>query len=182
MNRLQLEHLLRAAGSIAGQDRVIVIGSQSILGAWPDAPASLLMSMEADFIFPDNPESSDIVDGTIGEGSIFHETFGYYAQGVGATTAILPADWRDRLHVVDSPDTRGTKGLCLDPADLLASKYAAGRDKDFEFIRQAFRHGVVSEHVVLQRIEMLPIDRDRIDVLKIKVRRDVAMAKDRGMP
>jgi len=50
MNRLQLEHLLRAAGSIAGQDRVIVIGSQSILGAWPDAPASLLLSMEADFV------------------------------------------------------------------------------------------------------------------------------------
>jgi len=42
MNRLQLEHLLRAAGSIAGQDRVIVIGSQSILGARPDAPISLL--------------------------------------------------------------------------------------------------------------------------------------------
>jgi len=182
MNRLQLEHLLRAAGSIAGQDRVIVIGSQSILGARPDAPASLLMSMEADFIFPDNPESSDIVDGTIGEGSIFHETYGYYAQGVDSTTAILPMGWRERLHVVDSPDTRGTKGLCLDPADLVASKYVAGREKDFEFIRQALRHGVVSEHVVLQRIEMLPVDRDQIDVLKIKVRRDVAMANDRDKP
>lgn len=71
MNRRQLEHLLRAAGSISGQDRVIVIGSQSILGARPDAPASLLMSMEADFFFPNKPESSDIVDGTIGEDPMY---------------------------------------------------------------------------------------------------------------
>ncbi len=180
MNRLQLEHLLRVAGSISGQDRVIVIGSQSILGARPDAPASLLMSMEADLVFPDKPESSDIVDGTIGEGSIFHETYGYYAQGVDATTAVLPAGWQSRLHEIDSPDTRGTKGLCLDPADLIASKYAAGREKDFEFIRQAFRYRVISEQLVLQRLEMLPIDQQKIDVLKVKVRRDVDMANQRG--
>ena len=177
MNRRQLEHLLRAAGSISGQDRVIVIGSQSILGARPDAPASLLMSMEADFFFPNKPESSDIVDGTIGEGSIFHDTYGYYAQGVDATTAILPTGWQSRLHEIDSPETRGTKGLCLDPADLVASKYAAGREKDFEFIRQAFHHEVISEQLVLQRLEMLPIGRQRIDTLKVKVRRDVDMLK-----
>ena len=140
------------------------------------------MSMEADFVFPDKPESSDIVDGTIGEGSIFHETYGYYAQGVDASTAVLPAGWQSRLHEIDSPETRGTKGLCLDPADLVASKYAAGREKDFEFIRQAFRHRVISEQLVLQRLEMLPIDPEKIDVLKVKVRRDVDMAKELGLP
>ena len=41
MKRHQLEHLLRAAGSVSGLDRVIVIGSQSILGARPDAPEAL---------------------------------------------------------------------------------------------------------------------------------------------
>ena len=173
MKRLQLEHLLGAAGGVSGQDRVIVIGSQSILGAWPDAPAALLLSMEADLIFPDNPALSDLVDGTIGEGSIFHETYGYYAQGVDFTTAVLPTGWQDRLHEIKSPNTRGTAGLCLDPPDLIAAKYAAGREKDFEFIRTAFRHGVVAPAAVLERVGMLPLAPEQIALLKQKVERDV---------
>ena len=178
MNRRQLEHLLRAAGGVAGLDRVIVIGSQSILGAQPDAPPALLFSMEADFIFPDNPSVSDLVDGTIGEGSIFHETHGYYAQGVDFTTAILPQGWKERLHEINTPNTHGTSGLCLDPADLIASKYAAGREKDFEFIRETFRHHIVSPTQVLERVAMLPLEADRISVLSAKVLRDAAVAKE----
>ena len=177
MKRHQLEHLLRAAGSVSGLDRVIVIGSQSILGARPDAPAELCLSMEADLIFPDAPEKSDLIDGTIGEGSMFHDTYGYYAQGVDFTTAILPEGWQDRLHEVDSPDTRGTKGLCLDPPDLIASKYAAGREKDFEFIRAAFRHQIVTETEVLRQVALLPITPDQMEILKVKVRRDVEFAR-----
>ena len=175
MNRLQLEHLLRAAGSISGHDRVIVIGSQSILGAVPDAPEALRMSMEADLIFPDAPESSDLIDGTLGEGSLFHDTYGYYAQGVDFGTAILPEGWRERLHAIDSPNTRGTTGLCLDPPDLIAAKYAAGREKDFEFIRHALRHKVVSEQIVRERLALLPLDRARIDALLDKLLRDAAL-------
>ena len=36
MNRAELEHLIRAAGTIANDDLVIV-GSQAVLGAVPDA-------------------------------------------------------------------------------------------------------------------------------------------------
>ncbi|WP_133166932.1 hypothetical protein [Solimicrobium silvestre] len=50
MKRQQLEHLLRASGTILGETQFIVIGSQSILGKYPEAPDDLLMSMEADFI------------------------------------------------------------------------------------------------------------------------------------
>src|SRR5262245_3747191 len=82
MNRAQLEHLIRAASVIADDDELIVIGSQSVLGQFPDAPASLLASMEADLIPRHHPERWDLIDGTIGEGSPFHLTFGYYAQGV----------------------------------------------------------------------------------------------------
>lgn len=178
MKRHQLEHLLRAAGSVSGLDRVIVIGSQSILGARPDAPAELCLSMEADLIFPDAPEKSDLIDGTIGEGSMFHDTYGYYAQGVDFTTAILPHGWQDRLHEVETPNTRGTKGLCLDPPDLIASKYVAGREKDFEFIRAAFRHGVVNQAEVLERVALLPVTPEQVQTLAAKVRRDVEVARD----
>jgi hypothetical protein len=47
MNRAQLEHLIRAAATIADDDEIVIVGSQSILGQYPDAPADLLESMEA---------------------------------------------------------------------------------------------------------------------------------------
>jgi hypothetical protein len=51
MKRSDLEHLIRAAGAIADDSDIVVIGSQSILGQFPDAPASLLVSAEAD-VYP----------------------------------------------------------------------------------------------------------------------------------
>ena len=43
MTRAQLEHVIRAAG-IANVDDVVVIGSQAVLGEFPDAPAEFLVS------------------------------------------------------------------------------------------------------------------------------------------
>ena len=48
MERPQLEHIIRAAAAITGADRFVVIGSQAVLGQFPNAPAELLISMEAD--------------------------------------------------------------------------------------------------------------------------------------
>jgi hypothetical protein len=48
MNRYQLEHVIRAAAGNADVRDIVVIGSQAILGTFPDAPAELLPSMEAD--------------------------------------------------------------------------------------------------------------------------------------
>jgi len=41
MTREQLEHLLRAAADIVDDDTIVVIGSQAILGQFPDVPASM---------------------------------------------------------------------------------------------------------------------------------------------
>ncbi|WP_170132353.1 hypothetical protein [Acidiferrobacter thiooxydans] len=49
--------------------------------------------MEADIVALDAPDLTDLVEGAIGERSMFHETFGYYAQAVGLDTAILPDGW-----------------------------------------------------------------------------------------
>ena len=177
MTREQLEHLLRAAGSIAGQRRILVIGSQSILGAVPDAPVALRYSMEADLAPLDRPDMADLIDGTIGEGSMFHDTFGYYAQGVDLTSAKLPTGWQGRLVPVSTAGARDVVGLCLDPVDLIVSKYAAGREKDYEFIRETFRNRLVSAEAVLERIDSLPDhSREALDTMKVKVRRDSTMA------
>jgi hypothetical protein len=77
--------LIRAAGSILGDDEIIVIGSQSIVGAvdFP-LPALTTLSIEADLLPLNDPDERklDLIDGTIGEDSMFHESFGIYAQPV----------------------------------------------------------------------------------------------------
>jgi len=152
MNREQLEHLIRSAGTISGDDEIVVIGSQSILGQFPEAPADLLRSMEADLYPKNRPELADLIDGSIGEGSPFHTTFGYYAQGVGVQTAVLPRGWQERVVVVRSAATRGTSGLCLEVHDLVISKLVAGREKDMEFGRVAANHGLVDVGILRARL------------------------------
>ena len=56
MTRAQLEHVIRAAGTIANVEDVIVIGSQAVLGEFPDAPAELLVSND---VFPREKRGRD---------------------------------------------------------------------------------------------------------------------------
>jgi hypothetical protein len=153
MTREQLEHLLRASARIVKQGEFIVVGSQSILGQFPQAPLQLLVSMEADIYPRLAPELADLIDGAIGEGSQFHEHFGYYAQGVGPDTARLPRGWEGRLVRIESPATEGAVGWCLEVHDLAISKYVAGRAKDLEFTRELARLAMTRQTTLLQRAE-----------------------------
>lgn len=101
MRREQFEHVIAAAAEVTGTDEFVVIGSQAILGPHPDAPASLLRSIEADIYPVDDPRRADLIDGALGDGSRFQRAYGYYAHGVGAETAKPPAGWRARLVRID---------------------------------------------------------------------------------
>lgn len=160
MKRHELEHLIRAAGAITGAEEIIVIGSQAILGARPDAPESLLRSREADLFTLRNPKDADLIDGSIGEGSPFHETFGYYAQGVWLDTATLPGGWQERLVEIRNENTRHVTARCLEPHDLAVSKLVAGREKDRGFLSEMHRHGMINGEILLDRIGRLAVSAD----------------------
>lgn len=152
MRRDELEYLIRAAGAILREDRVVVIGSQAILASYPTGlPNVVTRSVEADILPFDDPDEvkADLVDGSIGEGSLFHESFGVYAQGVGSRTARLPTGWEDRLVLLHTPATGGVTGLCLEPHDLCVAKLLAGRPKDVAYVA-ALLEGEFVERAVLQ--------------------------------
>jgi hypothetical protein len=177
MTRSELEHLLRAAGSIADDKEIVVIGSQSVLGQFPNAPVELLASMEAD-IFPlSRPERADLVDASIGEGSRFHESFGYYAQGVSAKTAILPAGWQKRLVAISNQNTSGVTGLCLEVNDLAISKYIAGREKDLRFTRALAKHGLTHQSTLSQRLGETTIKKPLRTIVAARIARDFGKLK-----
>ncbi len=171
MNRAELEHIIRAASGVTNQADIVVIGSQSILAQFPDAPPDLLASMEAD-VFPlHRPDLSIQVDGAIGERSLFHETFGYYAHGVDETTATLPSGWKNRLVPIRNPNTNGATGWCLDVHDLAASKLVAGREKDLDFVRILLSKDMIRLETMGERLGALPLAPERLMVLKERLRR-----------
>ena len=137
LRRDQLAHLVRAAGAILQADDVVVIGSQAIVGSYDEMilPAEVILSIEADIapIGDDDGRRADLIDGSIGEASMFHEAYGVYAQGVDLSTALVASGWRDRLLPLVDPAT-GTTGWCLDVHDLCAAKLLAARPKDGVFV------------------------------------------------
>jgi len=156
VNREQFEHLIRAAGSLVGDDELLVIGSQAILGSFSqdELPAVATLSNEVDIAFFDDPlgRKADMVEGTIGERSPFEELHKVYAQGVSVTTAVLPSGWRKRLVPVLNPNTRGVTALCLEVHDLWVSKLAAGRSNDIAYCEALIRDGLVDISVLLDRL------------------------------
>lgn len=168
MRRDEMEHLVRAAGTILNEDRVIIVGSQAILGTYADGlPAEATMSQELDVLPFDDPSErkADLISGTLGEGSPFHETFHIYADGVSRATSRLPHGWESRLIPVLTPATRGITAYCLEPHDLLIAKYLANREKDRRFCRAIIRAGLVRQQTLEQRLsetECTPEEAQRI--------------------
>ena len=160
MKREQLDHLIAAASAIVGDDEIVVVGSQAVLGEFPDAPEALLVSMEADVYPRGNPDRAIEIDGAIGEGSQFHETYGYYAHGVGPETPKAPAGWEDRLveTVVPGLNKRRdpVRAWCLSAHDLVLAKLAAGRPHDLAFVEEALRRGLVDRERLVLGIELMP--------------------------
>lgn len=157
MRRSELEHVIRAAAAITNEYEIMVVGSQSLLGAVPEPSALLVESMEADVYPLHRPDLADLIDGAIGEGSPFHDRFGYYAQGVGPQTAVLPDGWQSRVVRIQNPNTDLKVGLCLEPHDLAASKLAAGREKDWPFVAEMLASNIIERQVLLDRLLALPI-------------------------
>jgi len=172
MKRSELEHVIRAAGRIAGERELVIIGSQSILGQFPDAPTAFLASMECDLYPRKRPERADKVDGAIGEASKFHQQFGYYAQGVAPDTATLPRGWQRRLVRVENANTGGYAGLCLEVHDLAISKYVAGREKDLEFTRELARHRMTDRRILLARLAATKLDAAIARAVRGRIGRD----------
>ena len=171
MQRPQLEHVIRAATGITGAAEIVVIGSQAILGQFPDAPADLLVSIEADVFTFRSPDDSDLIEGSIGEGSPFHQTFGYYAHGVAEETAVLPAGWKERLVMVRNANTGTGSGLCLEVHDLAVAKLAAGREKDCSFVASLLRHQLADPSLIESRLGQSPLSGEKLALALARFKR-----------
>ena len=163
MIRSELEHAIRAACDVSRDNEVYVFGSQAILGQFPDAPETLRQSAEADIAPVNKVEMVNVIDANLGELSPFHEAFGFYVHGVSIEAAILPKGWQKRAIRVQNKNTNNSIGWCVEVHDLAASKLAAFREKDRDFVRVLISDELVNARRLLLRISQLPKS-DRLPV------------------
>lgn len=158
MKRIEFEHTIRAAGAILGVKKLLVIGSQAVHASVDFEIESAERSIEADIsaLKDDDGSKADLIDGSIGELSVFQETFGYYAQGVTPKTAVLPRGWRKRLVPFRSPRTHGVTAFCLELHDLWISKAIAGRPKHRELCRSLLQLKLVRPKILQARLRGVP--------------------------
>ncbi|MPZ30796.1 MAG: hypothetical protein GEV13_07325 [Rhodospirillales bacterium] len=171
MKKQQVDHVLRAAGRITGEKQFVIIGSQSLHGKYPDVADEIVASAEVDLIASRNPLQTELLN-EIGVDSPFHQSHGYYADPVDATTATLPRGWRGRLVNLQQGDTDGVKGLCLDPHDLAIAKHVARREKDIVFTRELARRGLVSRERLMELLDQTPVTADMRERIRADIVRD----------
>ena len=169
MRRDQLEHAIRAACQITGQLEVIIVGSQAILGTYPEYELPMLAtrSLEIDVlpITDDNDETirlADLIVGVAGEFSQFEQQHGFSIDGVDLTTSALPASWRTRLVKVQNENTAAPSGhpqyigWCLNKEDLCVAKLCAFREKDRNFVDALIVDGLVDPALIARRTTTVP--------------------------
>ncbi|MEO6503688.1 MAG: DUF6036 family nucleotidyltransferase [Jatrophihabitantaceae bacterium] len=163
MNRADLLHLIRAACDVLAVDEVLVLGSQAILATRPEneLPDHATRSREADIAALHDPDESlsHLLSGVLGEDSVFDHVNGYYVDGVGASTALLPLHWQQRAIRLESYSVvreQTVVGVCPEANDLCVSKLCALREKDLDFVSALLQAGIVSRETLRDRLDTVP--------------------------
>lgn len=112
----------------------IIVGSQAVFAVTDYPPEIARLSIECDFLLiGESFRFRDKVTDELGVFSDYQTESGFYADGLGRATVVLPEDWEERL--VELKDENGeTIALCAEIYDVAVSKLVAGREKDFEFL------------------------------------------------
>lgn len=149
MRKRELELLIRAAGRVARDREFLLLGSQAVHAYCRRPPAEVLVSQECD-LYPKNfPQAGSLLENELGRGSRFARQHGFYVDVVDPEIANLPEGWRTRLKTVALGNIRVHY---LDLYDLIASKLAAGRLKDLEFVGALVQRDVANPKPVQLRI------------------------------
>lgn len=169
-----LVETVRAIARLFETDKVFIIGSQSILLSWPDAPVILRTSGEID-AYPENarlweitqkeldpdfpPEASEEINAFFGEGSDFHRNHGFYIDGVDENTARLPSDWNTRaIYKGVEVDDRTVLAVAPCPEDVIVSKLARLSDKDKEFVEAYHVARPLNPALIIERIKATSLE------------------------
>lgn len=137
--------LLRAAAlrlaELTGESSFVLVGAGSLAITAPGC-GGLARSDDVD-MWPRNNETAaldECID-HLGEGSPFHDEYGFYIERVGSWTLLTqPVGWESRATIVNFD---GIEVLALGLMDLAYNKLEANRSKDEEFLKSSIEEGLI---------------------------------------
>lgn len=173
---------VRAVCELCNTDTVVIIGSQAALFRWRDAPERIRYTLEID-VYPQNIEAwlstpelrdceaSEVIAANLGEGSLFHETHGYYVDGVDEDTAVMADCWRIRADTRQHEQAgKIYKAIVPSLNDIAVAKLVRGDPKDREFFKDCLAAGKVDPHEMLRLIDLLKVETDTAYTMRTIVR------------
>ena len=167
LSLINLKNAITVCSRATGDQEFIVVGSISILGAFPDAHSTLRQSVDID-LFPryeESGEKNSSIYRLFGPGSEFEADNGFYIEGVGRWTMMTALDgWEERMIPIETEE--GALGWCIAPIDLAFVKIEAGREKDIKYVGELFRSGIIQIDEMRESIRSLSSSMERIDELE----------------
>jgi hypothetical protein len=154
-----VDHILRAAASLTGERRFVVVGSAAVVIRSKNVPATMMLTPEIDMYAPDAADIesvSEMIDSSIGQGSAFHNEFGYYGDGVSPGTAKMPADWTERASEYHGAECPGVTAIVPEENDIALAKLAAWRDKDQTWLVEGVKYKLLSLERMAERLDRMP--------------------------
>lgn len=150
-------HVARALSEITGCRELVVVGSAAVIAARGRLEGDHFGTEDVDVFALDGKSEDDFTDEAelIGLSSRFHETFGYYADGVGERTAIMPMDWKSRATKYPVPAVSDTFLWIPDSNDVALAKLCAWREKDQDWLKAAVGSDLVEWDVMASRLSGL---------------------------
>jgi hypothetical protein len=137
--------LLRAAAlkmaELTGESSFVLVGAGSLSITAPDC-GELARSDDVD-MWPRTNETAALDEciENLGEGSAFHNEYGFYIERVGSWTLLTqPLGWEARATRVNFD---GIEVLALGLIDLAYNKLEANRKKDEDFLKNAIKQGLI---------------------------------------
>jgi len=116
-----------------------------------DAYPGNIQQWEADH--PDELASEEI-NAFFGQGSVFHESHGFYIDGVDETTAKFPEDWRDRaVSIQVEVDSNMVTVIAPSVEDLVVAKLHRLWEKDRTYIAMRHASRPINKDMVRVRLE-----------------------------
>lgn len=166
MNLSALQHLSRAAQSLADDCEIIILGSASLLASFPELgepDGPLATTYDADICpQPFDETTGQMLEEALGESRSFHLRHGYHADVLHESILeTLPRHWQLRLVAV--PDC--PRVLALDPNDLAVVKILVGRPKDLSLVNTLYQSGLINPLIIRSRIDELSIPVELVPAL-----------------
>lgn len=177
MKKSQLELALRAAGVLARDSDFIVFGSQSILGTVAKPPKRCLASLELDMYPRSNPQAMGLIIARLGARSAFARKQGFFVDCVSPELAAFPDGWTERLIPFRTRHTEGVTGWCVELHDVAASKIAAGREKDREYVRVLLAEKLIKPFILKDRVATLPVSSSRHEAIEESIQQLIREAR-----